>query len=69
MFLSFVQLKVEVLVLINSCAGGVFIDLEFIRKLGIHVNDLLTKIDVYNIDGTLNQNGSITQEIEASLEI
>jgi len=37
--------------------------------MGFKVNDLLTKIDVYNVDGTLNRNGSITQEVEASLEI
>jgi len=61
--------KVEVLVLIDSGAGGVFIDSSFICQMGFKVNDLLTKIDVYNIDGTLNRNGSITQEVEASLEI
>jgi len=37
--------------------------------MGFKVNDILTKIDVYNVDGTLNRNGSITQEVEASLEI
>ena len=61
--------KVKVLVLIDSGAGGVFIDSGFVKEFGIVVNDLLTKIDVYNVDGTLNQNGSITQEVEASLEI
>ena len=61
--------KVEVLVLIDSGAGGVFIDSGFVKEFGIVVDDLLTKIDVYNVDGMLNQNGSITQEVEASLEI
>ncbi len=61
--------KVEVLILIDSGVGGVFIDLGFVKEFGIVVDDLLTKIDVYNVDGTLNQNGSITQEVEASLEI
>ena len=61
--------KVEVLVLIDSGAGGVFIDSGFVKEFGIVVDDLLTKIDVYNVDGTLNQNGSITHEVEASLKI
>ena len=61
--------KVEILVLIDSGVGGVFIDLGFVKEFGIKVDDLLTKIDVYNVDGTLNQNGLITQEVEASLEI
>src|SRR5438270_10431431 len=61
--------KVEVLILIDSGVGGVFVDSGFVREFGIKVDDLITKIDVYNVDGTLNQNGSITQEVEASLKI
>jgi len=61
--------KVKVLVLIDSSAGGVFIDSSFICQMWFKVNDLLTKIVVYNMDRTSNRNGSITQEVEASLEI
>ncbi len=61
--------KVEVLILIDSGVGGVFIDLGFVREFGIKVDNLLTKIDIYNVDGTLNQEGLIMQEVEASLEI
>ena len=32
--------KVKVLVLIDSSAGGVFIDSSFIRQMGFKVNDL-----------------------------
>jgi len=46
--------KVEVLVLIDCGAGGVFIDSSFIRQMGFKVNELLTKINVYNVDGMLN---------------
>ena len=61
--------KVEVLILIDSGAGGVFIDSGFVKEFGIVVDNLLTKINVYNVDGTLNQDGLIMQEVEASLEI
>ncbi len=61
--------KVEVLILIDSGVGGVFIDLGFVREFGIKVDNLLTKIDIYNVDGTLNQEGLIMQEVEASLKI
>ncbi len=61
--------KVEVLVLIDSGVGGVFINLGFVKEFGIKVDNLLTKIDIYNVDGTLNQEGLIMQEVEASLEI
>jgi len=32
------------------------------------LNNILTEIDVYNVDRTLNRNGSITQEVEANLD-
>ena len=45
--------KVEVLVLIDSDVGGVFIDSGFVREFGIKVDDLLTKTDVDDADRAL----------------
>jgi len=49
--------------LLDSGATGLFIDREFVHKNGLTTRALPYPIKVYNIDGTLNQGGSITEEI------
>ena len=47
-------------VLIDSGAGGIFIDERFIRRNGIPVTPLRKIIQVFNVDGTTNKQGRIT---------
>jgi hypothetical protein len=49
--------------LLDSGATGIFVDREFVHKSGLKTHILPHPIKVYNIDGTLNQGGSITEEI------
>jgi len=61
--------KVEVLALIDSGAAGIFIDHQFIIKQGIKGLPLSKDIKVFNVDGTENKNGSITEQVTAGLDI
>ena len=60
---------VEQPALVDSEAAGVFIDEEFIKKLKIQAEQLPINIKVCNIDGILNQNGSIMKKVIASLDL
>ncbi|KAF8233659.1 hypothetical protein L208DRAFT_1054253, partial [Tricholoma matsutake] len=44
-------------VLLNSGAGGVFIDLKFVKQEGIKTYPLGYTIWATNVDGTLNRQG------------
>jgi len=44
-------------------ATGLFIDRGFVHRNGLKTHALDQPIKVYNVDGTLNQGGSITEEI------
>ena len=61
--------KVKVPALIDSGAAGVFIDEDFVKKLDLLTESLPVNIEVYNVDGTINQNGSITKKVVADLEL
>jgi len=61
--------KVEVLALIDSGAAGIFIDRQFITSKGIKGIPLSKDIKVFNVDGTENKNGSITEQVTAGLDI
>ena len=52
---------IETSALIDSGAGGTFIDKTFAHKHGIHLTPLDRPIPVYNVDGTQNKLGSITE--------
>ena len=60
---------VEILALIDSHATGVFMDKRFTQQYGFTQQKLPKDIEVFNVDGTLNQNGSITEKVKTSLEI
>jgi len=49
--------------LLDSGATGLFIDRAFVHQNGLKTRTLDQPIKVYNVDGTLNQGGSITEEI------
>jgi len=60
---------VGILALIDSGAAGVFMDEIFTQQYSFTQQKLPTDIEVFNVDGTLNQNGSIMEKVETSLEI
>ncbi|PPQ93467.1 LOW QUALITY PROTEIN: hypothetical protein CVT25_005293 [Psilocybe cyanescens] len=60
---------VETLGLIDSRAGGKFIDQNYTRKLGLEQKTLKKNLTVYNVDGTLNKKGMISTFVELNLTI
>jgi len=58
---------VDVKALLDSGATGMFIDKKFAEENGIVMQLLDKPIQVYNIDGTLNQGGLITHEVTLML--
>jgi len=54
---------VDVKALLDSDATGMFIDKKFAEGNRIAMRPLNKPIRVYNVDGTLNQGGSITHEV------
>ena len=54
---------VDVKALLDSGATGMFIDKKFAEGNGSAMRPLNKLIQVYNVDGTLNQGGSITHEV------
>jgi len=60
---------VEILALIDSGTTGVFMDERFAQQYSFTQQKLPKNIEVFNVNGTLNQNSSITEKVETSLEI
>ena len=60
---------VETLGLIDSGAGGKFIDQNYVKKLKLETHALETPIRAYNVDGTENKRGTIKSYINLDLEI
>ncbi|KAF8218901.1 hypothetical protein L208DRAFT_1345774, partial [Tricholoma matsutake] len=56
-------------VLLDSGAGGVFIDLKFVEREGIKTYPLGYTIWATNVDGTLNRQGMITRYMKGKLHI
>ena len=61
--------SVETLVLIDSGAGGKFINLKYAEQLGLLIQPLRKPITARNIDRTLNKSGMITSYVNLSVEI
>lgn len=59
--------KIDISALLDSGATGLFIDTTFVKENNINTRKLPTAIPVYNVDGTLNQGGSIQEEVEVLL--
>jgi len=55
--------------LIDSGATGMFIDIEIIRSKNIWTHRLPRAIPVYNIDGTPNEAGHITEVVDLNSPI
>ena len=55
--------------LLDSGAGGKFIDSDYARDIHAWKKDLKKPISVYNVDGTPNKQGTITQYVDLYLTI
>ena len=60
---------VEALALIDSGAGGKFIDQAYVQKLGIKSQKLEQPLIAWNVDGTPNKKGKITSFVTLDLVI
>ena len=60
---------IETLALVDSGAGGIFIDRSFALSQGLTCSRLLSPIPVFNVDGTPNQQGFITHCVRRNLTI
>ena len=56
--------NVETLALIDSGAGGKFIDQNFAKKEKLETKDLENPLVVYNVNGTLNKTGTIRKYVD-----
>ena len=57
----------SVMSLVDSGATGEFIDRHYVQSNWLHTCKLLVPIPVHNIDGTLNEAGSITEVVDLVL--
>ena len=55
--------------LLDCGATGMFIDTKFAQRHNLNTTKLQRSIPVYNVDGTLNQGGSIQEEIVLSMKV
>ena len=63
------QETIETLALIDSRAGGQFIDQNFVQKHRLPTRNLKQPITAYNVDGTLNKKGIISKYVEININI
>ena len=61
--------NVETLGLIDSGAGGKFIDQNFAREEKLETKDLENPLVVYNVDGTLKKTGTIRKYVNLPMTI
>ena len=60
---------IETIALIDSGAGGIFIDVNFAKLNKIPLSKRYKPIPVYNVDSMPNKNGEITEETELKMQI
>ena len=56
--------KLGVTALLDCGAFGLFLDRKFVKDHHLNTRKLPRAIPVYNVDGTLNQGGSIQEEVD-----
>ena len=56
--------QLDLKALLDSGATGLFLSTSFVRMNNLNTRRLSRAIPVYNVDGTLNQGGSITEEVD-----
>ena len=57
-------LKLGVTALLDCGATALFLDTRFVRENNLNTRKLPRAVPVYNVDGTLNQGGSIQEEVD-----
>ena len=60
---------IEMKGLLDSGAGGKYIDQNFAQQEKLALNKLEEPITVYNVDGTLNKKGTIRNYVDLSMVI
>ena len=60
---------VELEALLDSGAGGLFIDATFAKQNEFTLHDLPEPLNAYNVDGTLNKKGTVTSYVKADLHV
>jgi hypothetical protein len=60
--------SLAVTALLDSGATGLFLDSRFVKENNLNTRKLPRAIPVYNVDGTLNQGGSIQEEVELVMQ-
>ena len=61
--------NVETKALLDTGAGGKFIDQNFVLWNNLRMHKLAKPITVYNVDGTENKTGTITWYVDVNLQI
>ena len=61
--------SVKTLALIDSGAGGKFINRKYVEQLGLPIRTLERPIMERNVDGTLNKTGTITSYVNLTVKI
>jgi hypothetical protein len=56
--------KIGVSALLDCGATGLFLDTRFVKESHLNTRKLPKAVPVYNVDGTLNQGGSIQEEVD-----
>ena len=59
----------ETKALLDTGAGGKFIDQNYVREQELETKDLQFPIKVYNVDGTPNKKGTITKYVNLKMKI
>ena len=59
--------KITVTALLDSGATGMFLDSKWVLANNLNTRRLPRPIPVYNVDGTLNQGGSISEELDLNM--
>ena len=57
----------ETIAVIDSGASGCFIDPQLVHQLNLKTFPLIKPVQAYNVDGTTNCKGNITQEVDIEL--
>ena len=63
------QKTAETKALLDTGAGGKFIDQNYVREQGLETENLEFPIKVYNVDGTPNKRGTIRKYVKLDLTI
>ena len=59
--------NLELSALLDCGATGLFLDSKFVQNNHLNTRKLPRAVPVYNVDGTLNQGGSIKEEVDVIL--